>query len=101
MACPQQQNLETKRTEKLTKYRQLAFEMRERRTGYEIKILPAIMGALGGGVKKVLSDLSNLVKKRELVIRTAAEMQKTILLDSEAIIRKVLLGLTQSDLENN
>ena len=29
MACPQQQNLETKRTEKLTKYRQLAFEMRE------------------------------------------------------------------------
>ena len=101
MACPQQQNLETKRTEKLTKYRQLAFEMRERRPGYEIKILPVIMGALGGGVKKVLNDLSNLVKKRELVIRTAAEMQKTILLDSEAIIRKVLSGLIQSDLENN
>ena len=30
MACPQQHNLETKRAEKLTKYQQLAFEMRER-----------------------------------------------------------------------
>ena len=29
MACPQQHNLETKQAEKLTKYRQLAFEMRE------------------------------------------------------------------------
>jgi len=31
MTCPQQQNLNTKRLEKLTKYQQLAFEMRERR----------------------------------------------------------------------
>ena len=33
MACPQQHNIETKRLEKLTKYRRLAFEMRERRLG--------------------------------------------------------------------
>ena len=31
MACPQQHNIETKRLKKLTEYRQLAFEMRERR----------------------------------------------------------------------
>ena len=74
--------------------------MREGRPGYEIKILLAIMGALGGGVKKVLSDLSNLVAKRELVIRKVAEMQM-ILMDSETIIRKVLSGLIHSDLENN
>ena len=29
MACPQQNNIGAKRTEKLTKYRQLAFETRE------------------------------------------------------------------------
>ena len=29
MACPQQQNIATKRLEKLTKYRQFAFETRE------------------------------------------------------------------------
>ena len=30
MACPQQRNIEAKRLEKLTKYRQLTYEMRER-----------------------------------------------------------------------
>ena len=47
MACPQRQNMDMKRMEKLTKYRQLAFEMRERRPGYVIKVAPMIIGALG------------------------------------------------------
>ena len=43
MACPWltlplQQNIDAKRTEKLTKYRQLAFETRERRLGYDITV---------------------------------------------------------------
>ena len=36
MACPQQKNIGTKRTEKLTKYRELVFETREQRPGYKI-----------------------------------------------------------------
>ena len=36
MACPQQNNIGAKRTEKLTKYRQLALGTRERHPGYEI-----------------------------------------------------------------
>ena len=36
-------NIETKILEKLTKYRQLAFEMRERRLGYEIRVVPVII----------------------------------------------------------
>ena len=57
MACPQQQNINTKRMEKLTKYRQLTFEMRERRLGYVIKVVPVIIGALGGGMKMLKTEL--------------------------------------------
>ena len=88
MACPQQHNLETKRAEKLTKYQQLAFEMRERRPGYVVTVIPIVVRALGGGMKKMISELSKLIMKREIVMRTVSEMQKTILMDSE--IRKVM-----------
>ena len=60
IACPQQHNLETKRAEKLTKYQQLAFEMRDRRPG---TVIPVVVGALGGG-------LSKMITKREIVMRS-------------------------------
>ena len=96
MACPQH-NIETKRLEKLTKYPQLAFEMRERRLGYEIIVVPVIIGALGGGMRKMMSDISRIFEKDEVVKKTAAEMQKTVLLDSETTLQKVLSGLIQRD----
>ena len=100
MACPMQQNIDTKRTDKLTRYRQLAFEMRER-PRYTVTIVPIIIGALGGGMKKTTNELSKLLAKHELVVKTAAEMQKTILMDSETLLRKVLSGIVQSDTEEN
>ena len=57
MACSQQANIETKRNEKVTKHRQLAFELRKRRPGYDITIVPVVIGALGGGIKDVLRDV--------------------------------------------
>ena len=41
-----------KGNEKQTKYRQLAFELRERRVGYNVVVVPLVIGALGGGVKE-------------------------------------------------
>ena len=96
-ACPRQHNLETKWAEKLTKYRQLAFEMRERRPGYMVMVIPVVIGALSGGIKKTISELSRLIMKRDVVLRTVSEIQKTILIDREYIIRKVMLGLVQGD----
>ena len=83
MACSQQHNLETKKAEKLTKYRQLAFE----RDGGETSRIRGngVVGALGGGLKKTISELSKLITKREIVMRTVSEMQKTILMNSESI----------------
>ena len=37
MACLQQLNVAAKRYEKLNKYRQLAFELKEMRLGYDVK----------------------------------------------------------------
>ena len=97
MACPQQHNLETKLAEKLTKYQQLAFEMRERHPRYMLTVIPVVIGALGGGIKKTIRELSKLITKQDVVLRTVSEMQKTILMDSESIIRKVMSGLVQGD----
>ena len=92
MACPQQHNIETKRLEKLTKYRQLAFEMRERRL-----VVPVIIGALGGGRRRMMSDISRIFEKYEVVEKTSAEMQKIVLMNSETTLRKMLSGLIKRD----
>ena len=97
MACPPQQNIDMKRMEKLTKYRQLAFETRERRPGYVIKVVPVIIDALGGGMKMLKTELKTVFKDQELVDNIAGEMQRTVLMDSESIIHRVISGLMQSD----
>ena len=75
--------------------------MRERRPGYTVTIVPVIIGALGGSMRKTINKLTKLLAKHELVIKTVAEMQKTILMDSETLLRKVLSGIVQSDTEEN
>ena len=59
MACLQQNNIEAKRTEKLTKYRRLVSETRDWRPGYKIYVVPVIVGVLGGGIKALKVDLKN------------------------------------------
>ena len=62
IACSMQQNIDTKRKDKLTQYRQLAFEMRERRPGYTITIATVTIGGLGGGMKKTMNELKNYLR---------------------------------------
>ena len=59
--------------------------------------MPLVINVFGGAVKDVLKELENMFEKDDLYERIVAEMQKTIFLDSETIIRKVLSGLVQSD----
>ena len=93
MVCPQQQNIDTKRMEKLMKYRQLAFDTKERRNGYVIKVVPVIIGALGGGMKMLKTELKTIFNDLELVDRIAGEIQRRVLMDSECIIRRVISGV--------
>ena len=86
MACPQQNNIEAKRTEKLTKYRQLAFETRERHPGYEIYVVPVVVGALDGGIKALKVNLKKIFDNNELLDDVVAMIQKTVLMDRESIV---------------
>ena len=99
MACPQTPNVQTKREEKLTKYRQLAYEMRERRPGFKVYVVPVVIGALGGGIKALKADLKKLFNDNELD-ETVALMQRTVLMDSESLIRRVISGLIQPEDDN-
>ena len=97
MACPQQQNIDAKRTEKLTKYRQLAFETRQRRPGYDITVIPVIIDALRGGMKRFRTELKKMFQKDEHINKIAGEMQRTVLMDSESIVCRVISGLIQGE----
>ena len=97
MVCPQQNNIGAKRTEKLTKYRQLAFDTRERCPGYKIYVVPVVVGALSGGIKALMVDLKKIFDNNELLDEVVAMMQKTVLMDSECIIRRVMSGLIQGE----
>ena len=52
--------------------------------------MPLVISVFDGGIKEILKELENMFEKDDLCERILAEMQKTILLDSETIIRKVL-----------
>ena len=97
MECPQEINTVEKSNEKQTEYRQLAFELRERRVGYNVVVVPLVIGALGGRVKEAIQQIERIFGKRDWGKRIVGEMQKTILMDSESIIHKVLSGLIRTE----
>ena len=97
MACPQQNSIGAKRTEKLTKYRQLAFETRERRPVYKIYVVLVVVGALGSGIKALKVDLKIIFGNNEPLDEVMAMMQKTVLMDSESIVRRVMSRLIQGE----
>ena len=57
MACPNEYIKIAKRDEKIAKYNRLCFELRERREGYTVKVIPAIIGCLGGGMKELKESI--------------------------------------------
>jgi hypothetical protein len=56
MACPMEDGIDRKGKEKLQKYQQLAYGIRERRPGYKVTVLPIVIGCLGGGERKLESQ---------------------------------------------
>ena len=54
-----------KQEEKMRKYQQLCYEIRERRDGYKVKIIPVVIGCLGGGMKRLKDDVKELFKNEK------------------------------------
>ena len=97
MACPQENNIEAKVKEKLDKYQQLAFETRENRVGYKVEVIPLVIGYLGGGIRKLWKNVQKVIETETEAERIVKEMQKTVLMESESIMRKVLSGVVQGE----
>ena len=58
-------------------------------------VVPLIIGALGGGMRQITKDLGMIFENNNIKQKTICEMQKTILMDSETMVRKELSGLIQ------
>ena len=82
MAYPNNYKKIAKQDKKIWKYNRLCLELREQREGYTVKLIPAIIGCLGGGMKELkvsirqIFEYDNNDKELEWVSR---EMQKTVL----------------------
>ena len=95
MACPQENNIMTKQDEKQTKYRRLAFELRERRAEYKIYVILVLIGALRGGIKEAIHEIKKIFKQDDLLRNGGWRSPKNIVMDGETIIWKILSGLVQ------
>ena len=60
-------------------------------------MVPAVVGALGGGIKMLKVDLKKIFNNNELLEEVVAVMQKTILIDRESIVQRVMSGLIQGE----
>ena len=89
MACPGEGNKMVKRSEKIQKYQQLFFELRERRQGYKVRVIP---GCCRGGMRKLKRDLGELFNEKTSE-RITKEMQKRVQWESKTITRKIMAGL--------
>ena len=74
MACPCKNNVDAKHEEKLQKYQQLAFEIRERGAGYNVMIIPIVIGCLGGGMRRVTNQIGWLISEEKKAIAILNEM---------------------------
>ena len=71
--------------------------MRERRTEYKIYVISVVIGELGGGIKEAILEVKKIFKKDDLSEKIVGEMERTVLMDSETVIRKILSGHVQTD----
>ena len=92
MACPNEKNISEKHREKLTKYQQLAFEMRQERLEYRVEIVPIVIGCLGGGMKQVECQVEKIIKDEGGARLTCNEMLKAVVFESDSMLRKTLTG---------
>ena len=82
MACPNGNNKTAVLDEQIGKYNRLCFELQERPDDYTVKVIPKIIGCLGGGMRELTESIRQIFeydnndKELESISR---EMQKIVL----------------------
>ena len=80
----------------LQKYQQLAYEIREKRPGYHVDIIPVVIGCMRRGANKLREQIAKVLEmetEKQKITRTWSKMIKTVLAESERLIRKVLSNI--------
>ena len=60
-------------------------------------MVPVVVSTLSSGIKVRKIDLKKIFDNDELLEEVVAVMQKTVLMDSESIIRRVMSGFIQGE----
>ena len=92
MACPSEKNIHEKMAEKRQKYQQLAFEVRERRPGYRVEVIPVVIGCMGGGAGIMKEQVEKILMTSDTE-KVCREMLRTTVMESESILRKVVTNI--------
>ena len=85
IACPGDRRVDIKQEEKINKYLDLAIEIKELWKMKRVKVVPVVIGVLGTIPKRLEDYLRNINAGIEL-----AALQRTVLLGSARILRRVL-----------
>ena len=94
MACSNEYNETAKRDKKIRKYNRLCFELQERREIYAGKVVPTIIGFLGGGMEELKENIRQIFKyynKDKELEWISLDMQKTLLWESKSLIKMCYL----------
>jgi len=83
-ACPADNNIKRKETEKVTKYQDLVLEI-QRLWNVKAEVIPIVIGALGA----VTPELNDWLKKLPIKVRCDF-LQKCVLLNTAGILRRTL-----------
>ena len=89
MSVPTDGNINGRWQEKFQKYQKLAADMRKQFSGYRIKVVPMIIGALGT-VETLLEDLRGIPKLSKRGVEVMRAMQRTVLFSVVRILRRHL-----------
>ena len=77
--------------------RQLAFELRKRRAEYKAYVRPVVIKVLGGSIQEAILEVKKIFKQDDMSKKIVCEMQRTILMNDETIVRKILSRLVQTN----
>ena len=94
IACSSDQNIKVKVREKLPKYQQMTYKNKKRRLGCHVKIIPEFIRCRRGGSNRLRKQTTKILETHvKKMPRTWKEILKTLLAESESIIRKVVLNI--------
>ena len=77
---------------KKQKYQQLTFEVREIRPGHRVKVIPIVIGCMGGGVG-LMREVVRKILINSVTDKVCREMLRTAVMESESILRKVITNI--------